>query len=97
MRFARERRVPFVVLDRPQSLPVDQVGVETEVSSAALVDHLLHRGAAFEVEGCIYLGEKWEYRLKRGDLRLRAQGHEPLTAATAHCRIPAAATWLFNP
>ncbi len=44
LRLLRERRVPFVVLDRPQSLPVDQVGVENEVSSAALVDHLLHRG-----------------------------------------------------
>jgi iron(III) transport system ATP-binding protein len=53
--------------------------------------------APFDVEGCIYLGEKWEYRLRRGDLRLRAQGHEPLTAAVAHCRIPSAATWLFNP
>ncbi|HEV2512268.1 ABC transporter ATP-binding protein [Bosea sp. (in: a-proteobacteria)] len=53
--------------------------------------------APFDVEGCIYLGEKWEYRLKRGDLRLRAQGHEPLGAAIAHCRIPASATWLYNP
>ena len=49
--------------------------------------------ASFDVEGCIYLGEKWEYRLKRGDLRQRAQGHEPLGAAVAHCRIPAAATF----
>lgn len=53
--------------------------------------------APFDVEGCIYLGDKWEYRLKRGELRLRAQGHEQLAGAVAHCRIPPAATWLFNP
>ena len=51
----------------------------------------------FEVEGCLYLGDKWEYRLKRGDIRLRAQGAKALAGATAHCSLPAADTWLFNP
>ena len=53
--------------------------------------------APFDVEGCIYLGDKWEYRLKRGDMKLRAQGTQPLDASIAHCRIPADATWLYNP
>lgn len=52
---------------------------------------------AFDVEGCIYLGDKWEYRLKRGALRLRAQGTAELSAPVAHCTLPAASTWLFNP
>ncbi|MGO4404601.1 ABC transporter ATP-binding protein [Bosea sp. RAF48] len=67
---------------------MEAISVSPEASSGS---------APFDVEGCIYLGEKWEYRLKRGDLRLRAQGHEPLSAAVAHCRIPASATWLYNP
>jgi hypothetical protein len=40
-----------------------------------------------DVEGCIYLGDKWEYRLKRGSVRLRAQGHAELSSMwrTAPC------------
>jgi iron(III) transport system ATP-binding protein len=55
------------------------------------------RSVPFDVEGCIYLGDKWEYRLKRGDLRLRAQGAVALSAPVAHCSVSPASTWLFNP
>lgn len=48
------------------------------------------------VEGSIYLGDRWEYRLRKGDLALRAHGDRPL-AGTAFATIPAAALWLFNP
>ncbi|WP_342358627.1 ABC transporter ATP-binding protein [Terrarubrum flagellatum] len=51
----------------------------------------------FDVEGCIYLGDRWEYRLRRGEMRLRAQGAVELKGNTAHCVISPAATWLFNP
>ena len=55
------------------------------------------RSIPFDVEGCIYLGDKWEYRLKRGDLRLRAQGTVELSGPIAHCSVSPASTWLFNP
>src|SRR5262245_24175645 len=45
------------------------------------------RSIPFDVEGCIYLGDKWEYRLKRGDLRLRAQGTVELSSSVAHCTV----------
>ncbi len=44
LRMLRGRPVPFVVLDRLQSLAVDQVVVENEASAASLVDHLLALG-----------------------------------------------------
>ncbi len=44
LRLLRERAIPFVVVDRLQDLAVDQVGVENESGSAALVEHLLQRG-----------------------------------------------------
>jgi iron(III) transport system ATP-binding protein len=50
-----------------------------------------------DVEGCIYLGDKWEYRLKRGSVRLRAQGASELSSDVAHCTVQPASTWLFNP
>ena len=67
---------------------VESISVTSEATPGSL---------PFEVEGCLYLGDKWEYRLKRGDIRLRAQGAKALAGATAHCSLPAADTWLFNP
>jgi LacI family transcriptional regulator len=40
----REHPIPYVLVDRLQDLRVDQVGVENENSSAALVEHLLQLG-----------------------------------------------------
>ena len=53
--------------------------------------------APYDLEGCIYLGEKWEYRLRRGGVSLRAQGRTALAGPIVHCAAPAEATWLFNP
>ncbi|WP_038368600.1 ABC transporter ATP-binding protein [Bosea sp. UNC402CLCol] len=79
--------------------PVDPASVKAVIRMEAIsvTADAVPDSAPFDVEGCIYLGEKWEYRLKRGDLRLRAQGHDELPGPVAHCRIPASATWLFNP
>lgn len=44
LRLLREHPIPFVVVDRIQEVRADQVGVENETSSAAIVDHLLQRG-----------------------------------------------------
>jgi iron(III) transport system ATP-binding protein len=52
---------------------------------------------SFDVEGCIYLGDRWEYRLRKGEVALRAQGKAELTGRIAHCRLPESAVWLFNP
>jgi len=42
--FLREHPIPYVLVDRLEDLRVDQVGVENENSSAALVGHLLQLG-----------------------------------------------------
>ena len=44
LRLLQEHSVPFVVIDRLQDIRVDQVGVENESGSAAVVDHLLQLG-----------------------------------------------------
>jgi iron(III) transport system ATP-binding protein len=67
------------------------------VETIAVADRPTAGSRPFEVEGCIYLGDKWEYRLRQGSMRLRAQGPAALTGGVAHCTVPAAATWLFNP
>lgn len=89
--------LPGVWKDREAPADPEAVRAVIRMEAISVSPEPAADSAPFDVEGCIYLGEKWEYRLKRGDLRLRAQGHEPLAGAVAHCRIPAAATWLFNP
>ncbi len=44
LRLLREHPIPFVIVDRIQDVRADQVGVENETSSAAIVDHLIQRG-----------------------------------------------------
>lgn len=44
LRLLREHPIPFVIVDRIQDVKADQVGVENETSSAAIVDHLIQRG-----------------------------------------------------
>jgi iron(III) transport system ATP-binding protein len=89
--------LPGIWKDRAAPADPDAVRAVIRMEAISVSPEPSADSAPFDVEGCIYLGEKWEYRLKRGDLRLRAQGHEPLSAAVAHCRIPASATWLYNP
>ncbi|WP_293806552.1 ABC transporter ATP-binding protein [uncultured Bosea sp.] len=89
--------LPGVWRDREAPADPEAVRAVIRMEAISVSPEPCADSAPFDVEGCIYLGEKWEYRLKRGDLRLRAQGHEPLSATVAHCRIPASATWLYNP
>lgn len=44
LRFLQEHSVPYVVVDRLQDMRVDQVGVENETASTAVVEHLLQIG-----------------------------------------------------
>ncbi len=47
------------------------------------------------VEGSIYLGDRWEHRLRRGELQLRAQGDEPINKGRVWCQIPPEHVWIF--
>ncbi len=48
-----------------------------------------------KVDGSIYLGDRWEYRLTRGDLTLRAQGDEAIAGGTVWCAISPEHVWIF--
>ncbi len=53
---------------------------------------------AFEVElvDSIYLGDRWEYRLRRGGFSAKAHGPARLPTGPAFARIPAESVWLFR-
>lgn len=48
-----------------------------------------------QVEANVFLGDRWEYRLTRGSLRMVAHGPAPLEGAEAWCEIPPRHLWIF--
>lgn len=68
-------------------LRVERIAV-SETASAGAIE--------MEIDGAIYLGDRWEYRLRKGDLTLRAYGEKALSGR-AFCTLPPDALWLFNP
>lgn len=47
------------------------------------------------VDACIYLGDRWEYRLSRGDVKLRAAGLAPLGGREIWVECPREHVWIF--
>ncbi len=48
------------------------------------------------LEACLYLGDRWEYRLSFGDLHVKAFGTRALAAGSrVYAEIPAESVWLF--
>lgn len=48
-----------------------------------------------QVEANVFLGDRWEYRLTRGSLRVVAHGPAPLDQAQAWCEFPPGHVWIF--
>ena len=48
-----------------------------------------------QVEASVFLGDRWEYRLIRGSLRMVAHGPAPLEGTEAWCEVPPRHVWIF--
>ena len=48
-----------------------------------------------EHDASLYLGDRWEHRLRRGDLRIRAFGPERLSSGSLWLRLAPRDVWLF--
>ena len=48
-----------------------------------------------QVEASVFLGDRWEYRLARGNLRLVAHGPAPLERSEVWCEVPSRHVWIF--
>ena len=47
-------------------------------------------------DASLYLGDRWEHRLSRGDLRIRAYGPKKLAGGAIWCEIEPDAVWIFE-
>ncbi|WP_027488874.1 ABC transporter ATP-binding protein [Allorhizobium undicola] len=56
-----------------------------------------HPGAIeMSLDDSIYLGDRWEYRLRRGDFVAKAHGARQLRSGTVWARIPPESVWVFS-
>jgi iron(III) transport system ATP-binding protein len=50
---------------------------------------------AMQMEANVFLGDRWEYRLARGSLRMVAHGAQPLGQSQVWCELPPRDVWIF--
>ena len=66
---------------------VEQISVSDQPDANALEMNL---------DDSIYLGDRWEYRLRRGDFVAKAHGAKQLSSGTVWARIPPESVWVFS-
>lgn len=66
---------------------VEQISVSDQPDTGSLEMHL---------DDSIYLGDRWEYRLRRGDFVAKAHGAKQLPAGTVWASIPPESVWVFS-
>jgi iron(III) transport system ATP-binding protein len=49
-----------------------------------------------QLDDSLYLGDRWEYRIRRGDFIAKAHGTSPLAPGPVWCEIPPESVWVFS-
>ncbi|RUV82866.1 ABC transporter ATP-binding protein [Mesorhizobium sp. M1A.F.Ca.IN.020.06.1.1] len=65
------------------------------VEQIAVSDEKSNESVEMMLDDSIYLGDKWEYRLRRGDLVAKAHGTRRLAPGKVWATIPAESVWVF--
>lgn len=67
------------------------------VEQIAVTERKVSGGMEMDLEDSIYLGDKWEYHLRRGTFEAKAVGTRPLPAGEkVWAKIPQQNVWLFS-
>jgi iron(III) transport system ATP-binding protein len=48
-----------------------------------------------QLDDSLYLGDRWEYRVSKGNFNAKAHGPKPLSPGTVWCEIPPESVWVF--
>jgi len=79
-----------------------QPDIGTNVKAVIRQEHIhVHRQAqqdthAMQLDASLYLGDRWEYRLRSGTLEIKASGSEKLDTGQVHVTIRPEDVWIFN-
>ncbi|QYM71730.1 ABC transporter ATP-binding protein [Pseudochrobactrum sp. Wa41.01b-1] len=83
---ARERHNFAPSTDAQAVIRVEQIKVQTEPGAHRLEMHL---------DDSVYLGDRWEYRIHRGDFVAKANGAKRLEPGTVYAEFPPEGVWIF--
>ncbi|QRM56193.1 ABC transporter ATP-binding protein [Sinorhizobium sp. BG8] len=66
------------------------------VEQISVTDSPAADGLEMNLDDSIYLGDRWEYRLRRGDFIAKAHGAKQLASGKVWARIPPESVWVFS-
>ncbi|MCV3735153.1 ABC transporter ATP-binding protein (plasmid) [Rhizobium sp. TRM96647] len=66
------------------------------VEQISVTDSPAADGLEMNLDDSIYLGDRWEYRLRRGDFVAKAHGAKQLASGKVWARIPPESVWVFS-
>ncbi|UWU25558.1 ABC transporter ATP-binding protein (plasmid) [Rhizobium sp. CB3060] len=66
------------------------------VEQIKVADTPLNDGIEMDLDDSIYLGDRWEYRLRRGDFVAKAHGTKRMPTGKVWAQIPPESVWLFS-
>ncbi|TGT53475.1 ABC transporter ATP-binding protein [Mesorhizobium sp. M00.F.Ca.ET.170.01.1.1] len=73
----------------------DDARAVIRVEQISISDKADPDGIEMHLDDSIYLGDKWEYRLRRGDFVAKAHGARQLASGNVWARIPPESVWVF--
>ncbi len=73
----------------------DEIAAVIRVESLRIASEAGPDRLEMDVEASMYLGDRWEHRLRRGDLHARAHGPLPLQQKSVWCEFPQQSVWVF--
>lgn len=83
----RDGQVLTATSDARAVIRVEQISVSDKPSTDAI---------EMELDDSLYLGDKWEYRIRRGEFRAKAHGTVKMHAGTVYAKIPRESVWVFS-
>ncbi|TIO10083.1 MAG: ABC transporter ATP-binding protein [Mesorhizobium sp.] len=73
----------------------DDARAVIRVEQISVSDSPATDGIEMHLDDSIYLGDKWEYRLRRGDFVAKAHGARQMPSGNVWARIPPESVWVF--
>ena len=88
--------LPGIVRDQQNLASNDDARAVIRVEQISVSENPGPDAVEMHLDDSIYLGDKWEYRLRRGDFVAKAHGAQQLASGKVWARIPAESVWVFS-
>lgn len=76
--------------------PTEDARVVIRVEQIKVTDAPANDAIEMQLDDSIYLGDRWEYRLRRGDFVAKAHGSKQLPTGKVWAHIPPESVWVFS-